>query len=130
MATVVSQHVYHFGCHLGFFKNVIFSRIAGNFLEYGSKHVFTASSIIKNRVEGKNWDKFCQKNYRFFNSNINLHNEFCTVISDGVIQLNVKRCVHNWTTGAESFIFIASKLQFLDLKNLVGQLPPPSPLAV
>ena len=53
MATVISQHVHHLGCHLGFLKNIILSKNAANFLKISRKHVFTASkwNIIKNRVE-------------------------------------------------------------------------------
>ena len=39
MATVVSQHVRHLGYHLKFFKTIIFSKIAANFLEFKRKHV-------------------------------------------------------------------------------------------
>ena len=50
MATVVSQHVRHFGRHLGFFKKFILLKIAANFTEINRKHVFAASNrnIIKN----------------------------------------------------------------------------------
>ena len=52
MATIISQHVHH----LGFFKHIIFSKNAANFLEVSKKYVFTASNanIIKNRVEKRN----------------------------------------------------------------------------
>ena len=41
-------------------------------------------------------------------------------------------CVHNWTTATESFVLIASKLQFSDLKNLKIWAPfdPSTPLDV
>ena len=52
MATVVSQHVRHFGRHLGFLKKFILRETAANFTEISRKHVFAASNwyIIKNRV--------------------------------------------------------------------------------
>ena len=53
MTTVVSQHVRHFGRHLGFFKNFILrGKIAANFTKIGRTHVFPASNrnIIENRV--------------------------------------------------------------------------------
>ena len=52
MATVVSQHVRHFGRHLGFFKNLILCKIAANVTETSRKHVFPPSNrnIIENRV--------------------------------------------------------------------------------
>ena len=39
--------------------------------------------------------------------------------------MNVKICVQNWTTGAESLISIASKFQFLGRRNLWGSIWPP-----
>ena len=52
LATVVSQHVCHFGRHLGFLKNFILHKIAASFTEISRKHVFPASNrnIIENRV--------------------------------------------------------------------------------
>ena len=54
-ATVISQHVYHPGHHLGFFKNFILHKTAPNFTEISRKHVFAAykseyKNITKNRV--------------------------------------------------------------------------------
>ena len=51
MAPVVSQHVRHFGRHLGFFINFILRKIAANFTKISRKHVFPASNrnIIENR---------------------------------------------------------------------------------
>ena len=67
MATVVSQHVRHFGCHLRIFKYYIFSKIATNFLEISRKHIFTASNgnIIKNKVEKKKLEQILSKSYSF-----------------------------------------------------------------
>ena len=44
-------------------KTFIFSKNAANFLKISRKHVFTASNmnVIKNRVEKRNRNKFCQK---------------------------------------------------------------------
>ena len=53
MATVVSQHVRHLGCYLGFFKNFILSKTAANFTEISRKHVFAASNW--NIIENKAW---------------------------------------------------------------------------
>ena len=53
MATVVSQHVRHLGCYLGFFKNFILSKTAANFTEISRKHVFAASN--RNIIENKAW---------------------------------------------------------------------------
>ena len=54
MATVVSQHVRHLGCHLGIFflKINSFSKNAANFSEISRKYVFAASNrnIIENGV--------------------------------------------------------------------------------
>ena len=33
MAAIVSQHVYHFGCHLEVFKNLILRKTAANLLK-------------------------------------------------------------------------------------------------
>ena len=38
---------------------------------------------------------------------------------------HVKKCFHHWTTGTESFILIASKLQFIGWKNPFDSLPSP-----
>ena len=64
MATVVSQHVRHFGRHLGFFKHYIFRKTATNF---SRKHVFLASNrkIIENRVKEKNLEQIFPKFYNF-----------------------------------------------------------------
>ena len=61
MATAFSQHIHHFGRHLGFFKKCFFAysftfnfnKNAAIFLEIGKKHVFRATNrnIIKNNVE-------------------------------------------------------------------------------
>ena len=53
MATVVSQHVRHFGRHLGFFKTLILRKIAANFTEISRKHVFPASNRNIVRIESK-----------------------------------------------------------------------------
>ena len=52
MATVVSQHVRHFGRHLGFCKNSILLKTSANYTEISRKHLFAASNrnIIKNIV--------------------------------------------------------------------------------
>ena len=63
MATAVSQN----NRYLGFFKNIIFSKTAANFLEISRKHVFTASNtnIIKNRAEKKRLKQILPKSYSF-----------------------------------------------------------------
>ena len=63
MATGISQH----GCHLGFFKDFIFSKTAANFLKIRRKHVFTSSNrnIIKNRVEKKKLEQILSKGYSY-----------------------------------------------------------------
>ena len=77
MATFVLQHVSHLERrHLaGFFKNLIFSKTAANFLEIDRKYVFTASNrnIIKNRELKKKFD-FLKKKLQFSFSHFNLHN--------------------------------------------------------
>ena len=68
MATAVSQHVNHFGHHLGFFKkSVIFGYTTASFLEISRKHVFTASNrnIINNKVEKNKLEQILSKNYSF-----------------------------------------------------------------
>ena len=68
MATVVSQHVQHLGCHLRFFKNFIFSKTAANFIEICRKHVHAYSlkwDINKNRVEKKKLEQILSKSYSF-----------------------------------------------------------------
>ena len=53
MATVVSQHVRHFGRHLGFFENSILHKIALNFTKISRKHVFAASDRNIIKIESK-----------------------------------------------------------------------------
>ena len=67
MATVVSQHVRHFGRHLGFSKIFILRKIAANFTEISRKHVFAASNsiIVKNRVKKKKLEQIFSKIYSF-----------------------------------------------------------------
>ena len=78
MAKVVSQYVRHLGCHLGFFKNFIFSKTAAMFLEIRTKGVFTAlnRNIVKNRVEKTKLEQILSKNtvllFKFY-----LHSSFC-----------------------------------------------------
>ena len=50
-----------------------------------------------------------------------------SIYSLEIISYDIKRCVHNWTTGSDSFILVASKLKFLDFKILVGVILTPSP---
>ena len=52
MAKVISQHVWHLGCHLGFLLKNYFAKNAANFCEISRKHVFAASNrnIIVNGV--------------------------------------------------------------------------------
>ena len=80
MTTAVSQHVCHFGRHLGFFKNFIFSKTAANFLEISRKHVFTGSNknIVNNRVKLNNkfeqiFSKSCSFLFQILICIINLH---------------------------------------------------------
>ena len=96
MATTVSQHVRHLGCHLGLFKSFIFGKIASNFLETSRKQVVTASNrnTIKNRVEGKKFEQSLANNYSF-------HIQIKLAQFN---QINVKTCVHNWTTGTGSSV--------------------------
>ena len=77
MTTVVLQHVSYLGRNLGFFKKCIFSKIAANFPELRRRHMFTDTNrnIIKNRVEKRKWNKFCQK-ITVSDSNRNFKNIF------------------------------------------------------
>ena len=52
MATVLSQHVRHIDCHLGFLKKYILRKTTANFTEISRKHVLAASNrnTIKNSV--------------------------------------------------------------------------------
>ena len=59
------------------------------------------------------------KNIPFFCSNFNIRN-----YKRWRHTIKFKRCVHIWTEGTSSFILSASKLQFLDWKNLGDTLPP------
>ena len=119
MATVVSQHVRHFGRHLGFFKNFILRKIAASFIEISRKHVFPASNRI--RIENRKTRTNFPKNLQFSISNFNLHNWLCINYNWWRHSINVTRCAHLYqTTDTESFILIAWELQNLDRKNLWG----------
>ena len=89
MATVVSQHVRHFGRLLGFFKNLILRKTAANLTEISRKHVFISSN--RNIIENKETIKIIIKiinniiiikeittnfpqNLQFSISNFNFHN--------------------------------------------------------
>ena len=63
MATVVLQHVHHFGRHLGFFEYFVLRKTAANFTEISRKCVFAASNwnIFKNRVQKKKLEQVFQK---------------------------------------------------------------------
>ena len=63
MATVLLQHVRHFGRHLGFFKSFILRKIAANFTEISKKNVFPAlnRNIIENRVKRKKLEQIFPK---------------------------------------------------------------------
>ena len=91
--------------------------------------MFTAANtyIIKNRV-GKKLKQILSKNYSFrFQTLICIIN-FAKIISDDVIQLTSRDVFSYHSTGTESFILIASTLQFLGGKNLRGGPfdPPPT----
>ena len=106
-----------------------FSKNAANFLEISRKYLFTAANtcIIKNRV-GKKLKQILSRNYSFrFQTLICIIN-FAEIISDDVIQLTSRDVFSYHSTGTESFILIASTLQFLGGKNLRGgPFDPPPP---
>ena len=104
MATVVSQHVRHFGRHLGFFKNFILRKIAASFIEISRKHVFPASNRI--RIENRKTRTNFPKNLQFSISNFNLHNWLCINYNWWRHSINVTRCAHLYqTTDTEKFHF-------------------------